>query len=226
MTRRFANVLVVGASRGIGLEFARQCRAEGARVTATARREDDLARLRGLGAVALPLDVADPAGASALAWPIDGERFDLVFVNAGVYGPDKDGFEVPTQDEFDTVMCTNVLGPMRVLAQVQHALAPQAVLAFVSSNMGILSRRGNAGRWLYRASKTALNSVMRDAAAVLAGQATCASLHPGWVRTDMGGPEAPLGVEESVASMRATLARLTPQDNGRFLNHDGEALPW
>jgi NAD(P)-dependent dehydrogenase (short-subunit alcohol dehydrogenase family) len=226
VTRRFANVLVVGASRGIGLEFVRQCRAEGARVTATARDDAGLERLRALGATALPLDVASAAGASALALPIDGERFDLVLLNAGIMGPRKNGFEAPTQEEFDAVMHTNVLGPMRLLAQVQPALAPQAVLAFMSSNMGGLTRRSNAGSWLYRTSKTALNSVMRDASLVLAGQAICVSLHPGWVRTDMGGTQADLGVEESVSSLRCTLAALTPADNGRFLNHDGQPLPW
>ena len=225
-TKTFANVLVVGASRGIGLEFARQCREAGARVTATARDEAGLERLRALGATALRLDVADAAGAAALAWPIDGEAFDLVLINAGVLGPEKDGLNVPTAEEFDTVMHTNVLGAMRVLAQVEHALAPQAVLAVVSSRMSSIAERSSARRWLYRASKAALNSVLRDASLVLAGRAVCVALHPGWVRTDMGGPEADLGVAHSVATMRATLAALGPADNGRFFDHDGQALPW
>lgn len=110
-------VLVIGASRGIGLEFVRQYRAAGAAVTGTARSSAGLAQIEALGAKALPLDVASAAGAAALARPIDGEAFDLVLFNAGVFGPRSEGLQTPTADEFDTVMHTNVLGAMRVLPQ-------------------------------------------------------------------------------------------------------------
>lgn len=219
-------VIVVGASRGIGLEFVRQYRAAGHAVTGTARSEQGLAQLQALGARAQRLDVADPAGASALAWPIDGEAFDIAIVNAGVYGPRTSALQVPTQEDFDLVMRTNVLGPMRVLAQLAEALAPGARVALLSSQMGSIALRRNASGWLYRASKTALNSVMRDAATVLAGRACVVALHPGWVRTDMGGPEADLDVASSVADMRRTIDALTPEANGSFLNHDGQPLAW
>lgn len=219
-------VLVVGASRGIGLEFVRQYREAGAQVTATARDDAGLARIAALGARALRLDIADAAGAAALAWPIDGEAFDLVVHNAGVYGPAKDAPDAPTAAEFDAVMHANVLGAMRVLPQVVGALAPGAVLAVVSSRLGSIGGRSNGGRWLYRASKAALNSVLRDAAFVLEGRAVCVALHPGWVRTDMGGPDADLDVATSVADLRRTIDALGPADNGRFLNHDGSPLPW
>jgi NAD(P)-dependent dehydrogenase (short-subunit alcohol dehydrogenase family) len=220
------NVLIVGASRGIGLEFVRQYRAEGARVVATARSEDGLARLRGLGATALTLDVADAAGASALAWPIDGEAFDVVVHNAGVYGPRIGAPTAPDQADFDTVMHTNVLGAMRVLPQVVDTLAPGAKLAVLSSRMGSIGSRGGADGWLYRASKAALNSVLKDMSLLLAGRAICVAVHPGWVRTDMGGAAAALDVARSVADLRATIARLTAADNGSFLNHDGTPIPW
>jgi NAD(P)-dependent dehydrogenase (short-subunit alcohol dehydrogenase family) len=220
------HILVIGASRGIGLEFVRQYRAEGHGVTATARSDEGLARLRELGAAALRLDVASAAGASALARPIDGARFDVVIVNAGVYGPRSAAFDVPTADEFDAVMHTNVLGAMRVLPQVEPVLAPGARLAVISSRMGSIGGRGNAGGWLYRASKAALNSVLKDASIRLAGRAVCVALHPGWVRTDMGGAGADLEVAASVADLRATIARLAPADNGSFLSHDGSAIPW
>jgi NAD(P)-dependent dehydrogenase (short-subunit alcohol dehydrogenase family) len=220
------HTLVIGASRGLGLEFVLQYRAAGAAVTATARDDAGLDRLRALGAKALRLDVADAASASGLAWPIDGETFDTVIVNAGVYGPRHDGLQTPTEAEFDAVMHTNVLGVMRVLPQLVDALAPGARLAVISSRMGSMGLRTSAAGWLYRASKAALNSVLKDASLVLAGRAICVALHPGWVRTDMGGAGADLEVPDAVADMRRTLAALKPADNGGFFNHDGKPLAW
>lgn len=220
------NVLVVGASRGIGWALAEQYCAAGARVLATARSAPDLQRLAALGARTLRLDVADAAGSSGLAWAVDGEAFDVVIVNAGVYGPDRAAFDVPTEAEFDTVMRTNVLGAMRVLAQVESALAHGARVLLVSSNMGSLGLRSHAARWLYRASKAALNSVAKDASLVLAGRAVCVAVHPGWVRTAIGGPEAPLSADESAAALRRLIDRLQPADNGGFFDPEGAPLPW
>ena len=219
-------VLVVGASRGIGLELVRQYRADGAAVTATARDAAGLQRLETLGARALQLDVASAAGASGLAWPIDGEAFDRVVLNAGVYGPRSQGLQTPTEAEFDAVMHVNVLGAMRVLPQVAEALAPGARLAVVSSRMGSIGTRASASGWLYRASKAALNSVLKDASLALAGRAICIALHPGWVRTDMGGTGADLEVATSAADIRRLLDGLTPADHGGFFNHDGSPIPW
>jgi NAD(P)-dependent dehydrogenase (short-subunit alcohol dehydrogenase family) len=220
------HVMIIGASRGIGLEFVRQYREAGAQVTATARSDEGLARIEALGGRALRVDVASAAGANALAWPIDGEAFDVAVLNAGVYGPRTSGLEVPSQAEFDAVMHTNVLGAMRVLPLLAEALAPGARLAVISSRMGSMGLRANPSGWLYRASKAALNSVLKDASLALDGRALCVALHPGWVRTDMGGAEADLDVAESVATMRRTLAALTPADNGGFFNHDGQPLAW
>jgi NAD(P)-dependent dehydrogenase (short-subunit alcohol dehydrogenase family) len=219
-------ILIVGASRGIGLEFVRQYREAGDTVTATARSEEGLARITELGAKALTLDVADSVGASALASPIDGEAFDVVVLNAGVYGPNHKGLEAPTQEQFDAVMHTNVLGAMRVLPQLVNSLAPGARLAVLSSRMGSIGSRTASGGWLYRASKAALNSVLKDASLQLAGKASCVAFHPGWVRTDMGGTGADIDVTTSVTGMRQTLAALTPAASGSFLNFDGSAIPW
>jgi NAD(P)-dependent dehydrogenase (short-subunit alcohol dehydrogenase family) len=218
--------LVVGASRGIGLELVRQYRADGAAVTATARDDAGLARLRDLGATALLLDVASAASASSLAWQIDGAGFDVAVFNAGVYGPELGGLEAPAEADFDHVMHANVLGAMRVLPQMAEALAPGARLAVVSSLMGSMGQRSTASAPLYRASKAALNSVLKNFAIALRGRALCVALHPGWVRTDMGGPEADLDVADSVAGIRRTLAALKPEDNGGFFNHDGQPLAW
>jgi NAD(P)-dependent dehydrogenase (short-subunit alcohol dehydrogenase family) len=221
-----SSVLVVGASRGIGLELVRQYRAEGLRVTATARDDIGLHALTSLGAQALRVDVARMASVAGLAWQIDGEAFDLVVVNAGVYGPRLRTLDTPTDADFDQVMHTNVLGPMRVVPQLLDALAPGARVVFLSSVMASLGERTQTSGWLYAASKAALNSVMKDVSLALADRATCIAVHPGWVRTAMGGPQGQLSVEESAASLRSTFAQLGPADNGRFLNHDGTPLPW
>jgi NAD(P)-dependent dehydrogenase (short-subunit alcohol dehydrogenase family) len=220
------NVLIIGASRGLGLEFVRQYRACGARITATARDDAALERLHAHGARALRLDVADAASVSGLAWLIDGERFDVVVINAGVLGSRTEGLQTPTEAEFDAVMHTNVLGPMRLLPQIADALAPGARVAIVSSRMGSIALRTNAANWLYRASKAAVNSVMKDAALTLAAKATVISFHPGWVRTDMGGAGADIDATTSIAGMRTVLASVKPADTGRFFNYDGQLLDW
>jgi len=220
------NVLIVGASRGIGLELVRQYRAADARVTATARSDDALATLRALGANAIALDVANAESASRLAWQIDSEAFDVIVFCAGVYGPRATGLEPPTEAEFAAVMNTNVLGPMRVLPSLVDALAPGAKLALLSSRMGAIGPRTGHQGWLYRASKAAVNSVLKDVSQVLAGRCICVSLHPGWVRTEMGGAGGDLAPEQSASDIRRVIAGLSAADNGCFINHDGATIPW
>ena len=220
------HVLIIGASRGIGLELVRQYLGEGAAVTASARDDAGLERLRALGATALRLDVTDAASASGLAWQVDGARFDVAIINAGVNGTRTTGLQPPDEAEFDHVMRTNVLGPMRMLAQIAEALAPSARVAVLSSRMGSISLRAAPNSWLYRASKAAVNSVLKDASLAQAGQAVCVAFHPGWVRTDMGGANADIDVTESVAGIRRTIAGLSEADNGGYFNYDGQALTW
>ena len=219
-------VLIIGASRGIGLEFVRQYRQEGSDVTATARDDASLERLRALGASAIPLDVTHAASAAGLAWQVDGVAFDVVVINAGVMGPRHAGLEPPTEADFDHVMHTNVLGPMWLLPQLKDVVAPGGRLAVISSRMGSVSLRTAPNAWLYRASKAALNSLLKDTSLALQGRAICVAFHPGWVRTDMGGDGADLPVATSVKDMRSTLQRLGPADNGGFFNHDGAPLSW
>jgi NAD(P)-dependent dehydrogenase (short-subunit alcohol dehydrogenase family) len=170
--------------------------------------------------------VAEAASCAGFAWAIDGQAFDEAWVVAGVYGPRSSGLDAPTQADFDHVMHANVLGAMRLLPVLAGHLAPGARLAVVSSRMGSIGLRASSSGWLYRASKAALNSLLKDASLALAGRAICVSFHPGWVRTDMGGAGADLDVATSVADMRRTLAALSPADNGGFLNHDGQPLAW
>jgi len=219
-------VLIIGASRGIGLELVRQHRASGDQVVATARDEESLNRLRALGATAIKLEVSDVVSIAGLAWQLDGFQFNRVMYVAGVYGPRTIGLQPPSQADFDAVMHTNVLGPMRVLPQLLDALAPDARIGIVSSRMGSLTLRANSAGWVYRASKAAVNSVMKDIALALDGRALCVSLHPGWVKTDMGGQEADIDVATSASSLRQVLDGLSAADNGAFFNYDGQPLPW
>lgn len=220
-------VLVAGASRGIGFEFARQYRTEGRRVVATARDEAGLQKLRALGCEALMLDVTDAASVAGLGWRADGEQFEVAVLNAGVYGPRTEGLQPPSRDEFDQVMRTNVLGPMRLLDALQESLSPGARLVVLSSVMGSIGQRAGVSGWLYRASKAAVNSVLKDASLVLGPRGvSCIAVHPGWVQTDMGGTGATLPPERSVADLRRLIANLRPEDNGRFFSHDGSAIPW
>lgn len=219
------NAFIIGASRGIGAEFVRQYRAEGWQVTATARNDDALAALRAQGATAIALDVTSAESVSRLAWQLDGAAFDVIVNVAGVLQR-QTGLEAPTDADFDHTMHANVLAPMRVLPPLAEVLAPGAKLALISSKMGSMGARNATSSWLYRASKAAANSVLKDISLEWAGKAVCVSFHPGWVRTDMGGANADIAAEQSVAGMRRVIAGLTAQDNGRFLNYDGSAIPW
>ena len=215
-----STVLVIGASRGIGLELVRQYAEAGARVIATARDEEGLARVRALGAQGLKVDVAQPASVSGLAWQLDGEAIDIALYVAGVMSR-ASATEPPTQPEFDRVMHTNVLGAMQVIPQVAPLVeAAGGRFGFLSSVMGQIGTVASSDCWLYRVSKAALNMAVASAQPSYTG-VTMVAMHPGWVQTDMGGARAPLGVTDSVRAMIATLDALTPADRGRFLQHDG-----
>lgn len=221
-----ATALILGASRGIGHELVRQYLADGWRVIATARNSEGCAALQQMGAVAFPLDVTDAASVAGMGWNLDDEKIEAAWLVAGLYGPRHDSF--PTEQEFDDVMHTNVLAAMRLLPLVAPMVASaRGKLAVLSSRMGSIGERETPNGSLYRASKAALNSVLKDVSLVFGPQgATCAAFHPGWVQTDMGGEGAALPVEQSVRDLRRTLASLTPADNGGFFNHDGSVIAW
>ncbi len=218
------NVLVIGASRGIGLELVRQYRESGARVIATARSDEGLATLQAMGATALRVDVAKPTSVSGLAWQLDGEKLDVALYVAGVMSRG-DARMPPTQPDFDQVMHTNVLGAMQAIPQVAPLVEDaQGRFGFISSEMGCIAEVPSSYSWTYRVSKAALNMAVASARHDYP-RAIFAALSPGWVQTDMGGASAPLTVEDSVAALRATLARLTPADSGKFFMHDGRPYP-
>jgi NAD(P)-dependent dehydrogenase (short-subunit alcohol dehydrogenase family) len=224
-----ATVLLIGASRGIGLELARQYLDDGWRVIATARSDEGLARLKALGAETLRLDVAQPASNSGLAWQLDGEKIDLAIYVAGAM--DRASANTPpTRDSFDAVMHTNVMGAMQVIPQIVPMVQEaQGVIACISSVMGSLQETTSGNAALYRVSKVALNMVVRCTQAEQPG-ITVLAFHPGWVQTEMGGAQAPLTPEQSATSLRQTLNTVLesrePKFKGAFLNHDGTPLPW
>jgi NAD(P)-dependent dehydrogenase (short-subunit alcohol dehydrogenase family) len=221
-----ALALIIGASRGIGLELVRQYLADGWRVIATARRKEDVEMLAGMGAEAHKLDVTNVEAVAGLGWKLDGEQLDVAILNAGVYGPRNDGF--PMQADFDTVMHVNVLSAMRLLPIIAPLVcAGRGKLAVMSSRMGSLSERKGSTGSLYRASKAALKSVLVDTAHQYGPQgATCVALHPGWVRTDMGGAGAALSVEESVRGLRKVLAGLPASEQAVYRDYDGSPIGW
>jgi NAD(P)-dependent dehydrogenase (short-subunit alcohol dehydrogenase family) len=221
-----STALIIGASRGIGHELARQYRADGWRTIATARKPEDCGALIRLGAEAHRLDVTDAGAIAGLGWKLDDDKIDAAWIVAGIYGPEHVGF--PTEQEFDAVMHTNVLAAMRLLPLIGPLVAnARGKLAVISSRMGSIGGRANNQASLYRASKAALNSVLADAAIAYGPLgATCLSFHPGWVQTDMGGAGASIPVQESVTWLRATLARTSHAQNGAFLNYDGTPIPW
>lgn len=212
-------VLVIGASRGIGLELVRQYREAGRRVVATVRDAAGRERVQALGAQALIVDVSDPASVSGLAWQLDGEKIHVALYVAGLWD-DHGAATPPTREAFDRVMHTNVLGAMQALPQVAPLVEEAGgVFGFLSSQMSLISEAGSSA-WLYRVSKAALN--MAVAAAQPAWpRATLVTLDPGWTQTDMGGAGAPLTVERSVAGLVATIASISAADKGRLLHHDG-----
>ena len=223
------NVLLIGASRGIGFELARQYIEAGWRVIATARSDGGLAQLKALGAQTLRLDVANPASNSGLAWQLDGEKIDLAIYVAGAM--DRASANTPpTRDSFDAVMHTNVMGAMQVIPQIVPMVQEaQGVIVCISSIMGSMQETTSGNAALYRVSKAALNMVVRCTQAEQP-DVTVLAIHPGWVQTDMGGAQAPLTPEQSASSLRQTLNHVLeqrdPKHRGAFLNHDGQALPW
>ena len=228
-------VLVTGANRGIGLEFARQYAAARWRVYACCRhpeRATELSRLAAGsdGEVSIhPLDVTNPVQIAALKAVFATETLDLLINNAGVYGQDDADFGNTDVEAWLQTFRVNAIAPMKLMEALADAVARsrRGVIACLSSKMGSMADNRSGGSYVYRSSKAALNAVVKSAAVDLRPRGlTVVALHPGWVKTDMGGANAEISVTQSVGAMCAVLDSLDIADSGRFIDVDGSTIPW
>jgi NAD(P)-dependent dehydrogenase (short-subunit alcohol dehydrogenase family) len=221
-------VLITGANRGIGLELAWAYASDSWDVIGTCRRPDAASELKAIGGVEIhALDVTDDASVAALAKALQCRKIDLLLNNAGV------NYRGGTLAEIDygnwaKTMDANVFGPMRVCdALMDNVLASERKqMAFVSSKMGSIAEC-TGGSYMYRSSKTALNMAVKCLSMEFGAKGLLAVMfHPGHVRTDMGGPSAPVLPTESAAGIESVLDGAKASDNGCVYNYDGAVLPW
>jgi NAD(P)-dependent dehydrogenase (short-subunit alcohol dehydrogenase family) len=229
------SALITGANRGLGLEFARQYLVDGWQVYAACRdpaAASELLRLTEDGdnnLRILAMDVTDPASIHAAATELDGQAIDLLLNNAGIIGPRGQTIGNIDYEAWAEVLAVNTMGPMRVSeAFVEHvARSNRKLIVTLTSGMGSIADNTSGGSVLYRSSKAAVNMVMRSLAIDLAPRGiTCVVVNPGWVRTDMGGPNANLQPAESISALRRLIATLGPEQSGKFFNHTGREYPW
>jgi NAD(P)-dependent dehydrogenase (short-subunit alcohol dehydrogenase family) len=220
------NILIIGASRGLGLELAGQFAAKGWRVLGTVRDLAAGAKLSARGAEVHLCDVADPGSIARLADSLADVALDIVFVNAGVFD-DRAGFGQVEPARFMETVKINTLAPLLAAQAFAGNLTGRKVFAAMSSKMGAMSENTSGGCYSYRASKAALNMVITSLALDLASQGvTAIALSPGWVKTDMGGSDAPLDAPQAMAGVAHVLETASLGQSGKFLNYDGGILPW
>jgi NAD(P)-dependent dehydrogenase (short-subunit alcohol dehydrogenase family) len=230
-----ATILITGANRGLGLEFSKQYAEDGWNVLACCREPKNATDLTQLAKQfsnlsVLQLDLADLTQIDALAKQLDDMVIDVLLANAGVYGDiSGHGFGNLDYVQWQKNMMVNVFAPVKLaevfLPHLQRGMQKKFIA--MSSLMGSMADNGSGGSILYRSSKAALNAAMKSVAidnrhkeiAVLI-------LHPGWVKTDMGGSNAPMEIPDSVSKMRDTIANFTLAQSGEFLRYDGANLPW
>lgn len=219
-------ILITGASRGLGLEFVRQYATDGWRVLATVRDPLSGRAASEAGAEVYVADMADANSIQRLKSALGDTGLDILLNNAGIYGTDQ-SLGAVDGEAFMAVMRTNALGPLKMAEAFAGNLVGRKIIVSVSSLMGSIAENSSGGFYAYRASKAALNMVIKSLALDLESDGiTVAALSPGWVRTDMGGANAPLEPHDAVAGMRSVVAKLSLKDSGKFFHFDGRELPW
>ena len=230
-----STTLITGANRGIGLELARQYLRDGWTVHACCRRPEEARDLQQLSAASEgrltvhALDVTDTGQIRALSDRLGGESIDILINNAGAFGSREASLGNVDDATWIDTFKVNTIAPLHVVEALidQVARSGRKIIANMTSKMGSIDDNTSGGHYIYRSSKVALNIVTKSLAVDLADRGvTAVVLHPGWVRTDMGGASAPLTVTESVTGLRKVLDSIGPKDSGRFLGHDGAEVPW
>ena len=223
------SVLITGANRGIGLELARQYAASGWRVIGTARAPDEATALHELDNTrVLELDVTDQDSVRRFAEELGDEPVDVLINNAGIL-PMMNTVPGIDLDVFERILDVNTIGPVRVTQAVLPNLRNGDLrkIINITSNLGSIAENGSGQFYGYRESKAALNMFTRSLAAELRGEGfTCVVLHPGWVQTDMGGPNGLIDSQTSVSGMRNVIDGIDSQKSGRFFAYDGVEIPW
>ncbi|WP_329180716.1 SDR family oxidoreductase [Streptomyces decoyicus] len=231
MTDTRKTALIVGASRTLGLALAAEYLRRGWDVIGTVRGSrhtglHDLAEASGGRLTIESLEMTEPEHISALRDRLAQRTLDLLFVNAAITRGDIPIGEVPT-DMFTEVMITNALSPMRVVESLRPLVASTGTIGVMSSDQGSIALNTEGGQDLYRASKSALNQLMRSHAARHAEDTrTLLLMDPGWVRTELGGPDADLSVEESIPGVAETIESHRGKSGLHFLDYQGQAVPW
>ncbi|MDV6340968.1 SDR family oxidoreductase [Nitrosomonas sp. Is24] len=229
-------MLITGANRGIGLEFVRQYAADGWRVVACCRKPAAAEALNRLAAqypdqtTVHALDVTDHAQIDQLAQTLSQQPIDLLINNAGVYPPAYgDALGETDYAAWQHAFAVNTMAPLKITEAFirQIARSELKTIVTITSKMGSIADNRGGGSYIYRSSKAGVNIVMKSLSIDLNPQKIIAVLlHPGWVKTDMGGPGALITAEQSVAGMRRVIANLTLQDSGKFYAFDGQIVPW
>ena len=225
-------LLLIGASRGLGFALAGEYLKRGWRVVATERNTDSsrLHELAEVGDGRLEIETVDinrEDHVAALRARLGGRKFDMLFVNAGVKNADHETIADVSTDEFVRVMVTNALSPMRAIEALQDLVSPAGTIGIMSSGQGSIANNERGHYEVYRGSKAALNMFMRSYAARHADDSrTLLLMAPGWVRTDMGGPDARLTIEESIPNLADTMDAQSGKAGLQYLDYLGRRVPW
>lgn len=224
-------ILLIGASRGLGLALADTMLQRGYQVVATGR-ENSTGSLQQLAdrfptqLTVESVDINEPEQVEALHTRLADRLFDMLFVNAGVKNDDRETLADVSTEEFTRVMVTNALSPLRVIESFKDRVTGSGTIAVMSSGQGSLTNNTNGNYEVYRGSKAALNMFMRSFAARSGGERTLLLMAPGWVRTDMGGPEARLTIEESIPNLLNTMESYAGRRGIHYLDYLGRVVPW